>query len=121
MLVIDCGGGTIDDAVSYTVKALNPSLQFKQLLPGKGALIGSTSIDRLMLLWLQRVCPSGYGALSDHDKAPGSPLMNEFEKIKHDFEAFAHLNQKYRIKYTMPSESSSENYSPATREIIFTR
>lgn len=117
---MDYGGGTID-TIAFIVNSLNPSLQFEELLPGKGATISSTSIDWHMLLWLQRLCPSGFKNLSESEKSPLSPLMKAFEKIKHQFEASTPLNQKYHINCPMSSESSSENCSSIDHKIIFTR
>ncbi|KAH8817272.1 hypothetical protein F5884DRAFT_246530 [Xylogone sp. PMI_703] len=83
ILVLDCGGGTVD-ITTYTIKKAQPTIVFEELVVGIGGKCGSTYIDRefhkLMMEWF----PDHFPQVPLKLKGPGSAFMNMFENAKRD-------------------------------------
>lgn len=52
-VVCDAGGGTVD-LISYTISALKPRLQMVEASPGSGSLCGSSFLNRIFQVFLEK-------------------------------------------------------------------
>lgn len=84
ILVLDCGGGTVD-ITTYTIQKTYPRIEFDEICVGAGGKCGSTYIDRnFHKLMLKRFGPAFQNAPAKQ-KAPSSNFMISFEKAKQSF------------------------------------
>ncbi|KAL4968309.1 Hsp70 family protein [Aspergillus stella-maris] len=86
LLVCDCGGGTVDMA-SYYVAEVKGRRYFKPICSERGAKCGSAAIDAKFISFLNKKLGDGFVNYPTVHKGPGSWLLDEFEDLKHNFDA----------------------------------
>ncbi|OAL37504.1 hypothetical protein AYO20_03353 [Fonsecaea nubica] len=85
VMVIDCGGGTIDSA-SYKITSSKP-LQLEEACAGEGgAKIGGTSIDRALHALMQEHFGVAFSGLPISKVAATSHFMQDFETHKKKYD-----------------------------------
>ncbi|RYO94325.1 hypothetical protein DL766_000602 [Monosporascus sp. MC13-8B] len=84
ILVLDCGGGTVD-ITTYSIKKTQPIIAFDEICEGSGGKCGSTYIDREFRKLLARRFGRAFEIEPEVFKSPKSRLMQEFEKAKRIF------------------------------------
>ncbi|KAK3369733.1 hypothetical protein B0T24DRAFT_708613, partial [Lasiosphaeria ovina] len=84
ILVLDCGGGTVD-ITNYNIRATYPTIAFDEICAGAGGKCGSTYIDRNLHSFLSERFGHAFEKLPVKYKDPRSLFMTEFEKVKHNF------------------------------------
>ncbi|KAK1145872.1 hypothetical protein N8T08_003818 [Aspergillus melleus] len=72
------------DIASYMITSKDP-LQYHELVPSTGEVVGSTSIDRVFCRFLSMRWGGWLNQESSHLVALGSLLMNWFEHLKHGY------------------------------------
>lgn len=124
VLTCHCGGGTID-IITYIIESTLPNLKFRELAPGLGGKMGSIAIDREFLRWLSRTFGAAFDKPPAAMKAPGSDLMDAFERKKRQFGSeFASGSRKSRraclIGLSMAGVKKNMNYNKAQQKVSFT-
>ncbi|OQU93521.1 hypothetical protein CLAIMM_00020 isoform 2 [Cladophialophora immunda] len=84
VMVIDCGGGTID-SVSYKITSREP-LQLEEACAGEGAKIGGTSLDRALHALMQEHFGVAFSELPIGKIVATSNFMDQFERQKNVYE-----------------------------------
>ncbi|KIX98828.1 uncharacterized protein Z520_05289 [Fonsecaea multimorphosa CBS 102226] len=83
VMVLDCGGGTID-SVSYKITSREP-LQLEEACAGEGAKIGGTSIDRALHALMQQHFGVAFSQLPVSKIGAASHFMQDFESHKRKY------------------------------------
>ena len=118
ILICDCGGGTVD-ITSYRLVALDPVLEFEELVEGIGGKCGSTYIDRELITWMSRMFGSKFDSLPFEKIGPGSRFMREFQSQKHDFGYTDERNKQYETTLVMPRAGDGEFYDSDESTVKF--
>ncbi|KAK3374126.1 hypothetical protein B0T24DRAFT_577000 [Lasiosphaeria ovina] len=84
LLVVDCGGGTVD-ITSYTVRKTLPTIEFDEICVGVGGKCGSTYIDRKFLQLMAVRFGKSFEKVPPKRRGPGSQFMASFERVKQSF------------------------------------
>ena len=100
--------------------SLEPNLEFKEILVGTGKILsaetcehclislggkcGSTYIDRLFILWMEKHFGDAYKDLSWEKRGPSSRFMKEFEGHKRDFGKSSDPTNYYEMELVMKAK-----------------
>ncbi|KAF2102746.1 actin-like ATPase domain-containing protein [Rhizodiscina lignyota] len=119
ILIVDCGGGTID-LTGYDIERVVPELEFSELLVGEGGKCGSTHIDRRFHQWMSDTFGAAFDSVPFPKKGPGSKFMREFESIKVNFGSET-VDQTYEIPLLLRGVQSCPNYDMEETMVKFSK
>ncbi|KAH6970619.1 hypothetical protein BKA56DRAFT_496642 [Ilyonectria sp. MPI-CAGE-AT-0026] len=84
IIVCDCGDRATD-ITAYKVRALQPSLQLKEICVGTGGTYGRHMVNLNFRTLMQRRFGTAFTSLGPEKTGPGSRFMTEFEMAMSDF------------------------------------
>ena len=116
VLICDCGGGTVD-IISYRVKAIEPKLDFHELVAGTGGKCGSTYVDREFIKWMESTFKGFYTNLNWANRGPTSSLMKAFEGVKRDAGKSKDPRKYHEMVCVMPGLDDCEHYDADTHSV----
>ncbi|ORY17048.1 hypothetical protein BCR34DRAFT_597140 [Clohesyomyces aquaticus] len=120
VLVCDCGGGTVDIVTYKVSRGAGDKLKFEKLLPGEGAMCGSTKIDRNFHDWMNKTFGDHYRNLSPKIKNPSSLFFRSFEDAKCVFTGPNHTTPSMEVSPIPMNAPDSINYDREYHTVILT-